>query len=110
MKVIAFFVLLAMPVFALSATKWTGAKTVISVQIVEHGGFLLGFDSEIEPACTQAGTNTLYIYPNQNGVSAAGLNAMLSASLLALSAEMKVDVMYDNTDSKCFGQYVKIKK
>lgn len=110
MKGMVLFLLLVLPSSAFCAVKWTGSKTVISVQVVEHGGFLLGFDSEIEAACTEAGTTRLYIYPNQNGVTSAGLNALLSVSLVALSSGMKVDVMYENSNPKCFGQYLTIKK
>ena len=90
--------------------KWTGVKKIISVQAVEHGGFIIGFDSEINSVCTQADTSRLFVYPNQQGVTNESVKSLLSVSLTALTTGMSVDVMYDDATSFCWGKYIVVKK
>lgn len=87
---------------------WVHGKTITKIQIVEHGGFILYFDSTVNGVCTNAGINSLYIYPNENSVTDNGAKAMLSTSLTAFSTGMKVDVMYDDTVGPCWGRYLAI--
>ncbi|OUS06994.1 hypothetical protein A9Q81_01380 [Gammaproteobacteria bacterium 42_54_T18] len=94
----------------LVADTWMGAKKVVSVQLVQTGGMIIYFDSEVSPTCTTAGTSSLYIYPDQVGVTTDGAKAFLSASLTALSTGMSVDVMYDDSATHCWGKYLVIKK
>ena len=98
------------PVVYAGANVWTGPKTVTSVQVVEHGGFLIGFDSVISSACTDGGTNRLYVYANQGGVTQEGVKSFLSVALTALSSGMKVNVLYDDSTILCWASYITIEK
>jgi len=92
-----------------SATNvWTGYKSVTEVQVVEDGGFLLYFSSPIGSPCSTAGNNALYVYIGGNFVNADGAKAMLGAALSALATGMKVNVMYDDSTSFCYGRYLKV--
>ncbi|MET1257345.1 hypothetical protein [Aliikangiella maris] len=90
--------------------KWTGAKKIKSVQIVEHGGIIIYFDSEVNPVCTNATTSSIYVYKDEAGMTADGVKAFLSASLTALSTGMTVNAMYDDSTSLCWGRYLVISK
>jgi len=90
--------------------KWTDYKKIVSVQVVGTGGFLVGFDSEINPLCTMAGTSRLYIYPEHNNVTTDGAKALLSTALMALSTGMSANIMYDDSSTRCYGQFMLIKK
>lgn len=93
---------------AFAANAWTGPKTIAQVQVVEDGGFLLTFSTPVGPQCSLAGPSTLYIYPGAHYVTADGAKAMLAIALTALTTGMKVDVMYDDSTSACYGRYVRI--
>ncbi|WP_444996826.1 hypothetical protein [Aliikangiella sp. IMCC44359] len=90
--------------------KWTGGKKIQSVQIVEHGGIIIYFDSEVNPTCTNAGTSSIYVYKDQVGMTDDGVKAFLSSSLTALTTGMTVDAMYDDSTSLCWGKYLVISK
>jgi len=87
---------------------WTGKKKVTSVQVINDGGFVIYFDSEISPGCTHAGTNALSIYSGQGVVTDAGLKSLLSAALTAFTAGKFINVMYDDSTVYCWGTYVTI--
>jgi hypothetical protein len=91
-----------------AANLWTGYKNVTEVQVVEDGGFLLTLSSAIGGSCSVAGPNTLYIYVGSNSVTADGAKAMVASALAALASGMKVNVMYDDSTSYCFGRYLRI--
>jgi len=57
--------------------------TVTSVQVLDHGGFVVWFDSEINSACTPNGTNSVFFYSGQHNVTPDGIKALLSAALTA---------------------------
>lgn len=95
-----------------AAVKWTGYKTISEVQVGETGGFLIYFESEVNPLCTAAGTNSIYIFVG-NGyypVTAEGLPSLLSAAMTGLATGMKANVIYDDSVANCWGWNVKLKK
>lgn len=85
-------------------------KTVTSVQVLDHGGFVVWFDSEVSSVCTANGTNSVFFYSGQNNVTPEGIKALLSAAFTALSTGMKVDITHDEGDQYCWGRYFKLKK
>jgi len=89
---------------------WTGSKSVVSVQVIQTGGIIIYFDSAVNPVCSAAGTNSIYVYSGQQGVTEDGLKAFLSTALTALSTGMKVSVLYDDSSSNCWGKYIIISK
>ncbi|MBC8211885.1 MAG: hypothetical protein H8E21_12555 [Gammaproteobacteria bacterium] len=89
---------------------WTGVKQILSVQVLNNGGFMLNLDSEISPQCNYSGNSTLLIYPNQNGVTDAGARSLLSTALVAFSAGHAVNIMYSSSSSYCWGKYLLISK
>lgn len=107
------FVVLSL-VFSINANAviddWTGNKSVVKVQIVEHGGIIIYFDSVVNAVCSAAGTNSIYVYAGQAGVTVDGIKAFTSAALTALSTGMKVSVLYDDSSPLCWGKYIVISK
>lgn len=89
---------------------WTGPKKVVSINVVEHGGFLIQLDSDISPLCSHSYTSDLLIYPNQAGVTDAGVKSLLAVALTAFSAGNNVNIMYDNSTDYCFAKYLRIEK
>ncbi len=115
MKNIVVTLLLACTVFsdANAADVWTGEKEIVSIQVVEHGGFLIYFSTEVNSICTNAGTKSIYVYPVSSPgslVNDAGLSALLSTALVALTTGMMVNVMYDDATNLCLGRYLIILK
>ena len=92
------------------ALAWTGPREVVSVQVVETGGFLLEFATPINTACTAAGTNRLYIYSERSGVTADAVKSLLATALTAFATGMKVSVAYDETSPYCWGRYISLTK
>ena len=95
---------------ALAMDLWTGAKNVVSVQVVNNGGFIINLDSEINLDCSHAGSSALLIYPNQNGVTDAGARSLLSSALIAFTSGNKVNIMYSNDSDFCWGKYLLLSK
>jgi len=83
--------------------------TVTSVQVLDHGGFVVWFDAEINSICTANGTNSAFFYSGQHNVTPDGVKALLSAALTAFSTGKKVDVIYDSSSKYCWGRYFKLK-
>ena len=78
-----------------AAASWTGDKKVTSVQVVNTGGIVIYFDSVVNAACTDAGTNSIYVLAEQQWVTEEGLNGIRSAAFMALTTGLKVNVLYD---------------
>lgn len=89
---------------------WTGIKKIESVQVLNEGGFMINFDTEINVDCSHGGTSTLLISPNENGVTRAGARSLLSTALIAFSTGSDVNIMYSNDTSFCWGKYLLISK
>jgi hypothetical protein len=87
---------------------WTGPMTINTVQVVDNGGFIIKMDQEINPLCTYAGSDTLFIYPYKNGVNQSGIKSLLSTALIAFTSELKVNIMYDDSTMYCWGRYLSI--
>ena len=93
-----------------TAVKWTGLMTVTSVQVVNTGGIIIYLDSEVNTACTKAGTNSIYVYQNQQGLTENGLDAFRSSAFVALTSGLKANILYDDSTPDCFGKYIVISK
>jgi len=102
--------LLAVTTDLLAEELWTGNKQILSVQVLNNGGFMINLDSEISAQCSYSGNSTLLIYPNQNGVTDAGARSLLSTALVAFSAGHAVNIMYSGSTSYCWGKYLLISK
>lgn len=91
-----------------AATTWSGFKDVAEVRAVNDGGFLITFTTSLATFCTAAGVSTVYVYPNQGGMTADGVKAHYATALAALMSGRKVNVMYDNASTYCWGTYISI--
>ena len=100
----------SIPDCARGADVWTGFRDVVSIQVIETGGFLITFSTPLPAPCSAAGTSTLYIYPGQNTVTASGLSILYAAAMTALTTDKQISVMYDNSTTNCFGRYITITK
>ncbi len=94
------------------AQDWTNMKQVQSVQVMNHGGFMVNLKDEKNTICSQAGSSTILFYPNQNGVTFDGAKSLLSTVLIALTTRNKINVMYSySIDSGyCWGNALLISK
>ncbi len=90
--------------------KWTGYKTVTSVQVVDSGGIIIFLDSEINPKCTKSGTEAVYVHPSYHNMTDKGVDGVRSTAFLALSTGMKVNVLYDESTAFCYGRDIIITK
>ncbi len=108
---IFFFVLVASAI-GLNANAAVGNrdKTIEKVEVLDHGGFVVWFDTEVDASCTSNGTNSVFFYSGQNNVTDNGVKALLSGALTALTTGLKVDIVRDNSDVYCWGRYLKLKK
>ncbi len=94
------------------AQDWTNMKQVQSVQVLNHGGFMVNLKDEKNSICSQAGFSTILFYPNRNGVTFDGAKSLLSTVLIALTTGIKVNIMYSySIDSGyCWGKALQISK
>ena len=94
------------------AQSWTDMKQIISVQVMNHGGFMINLEGKENTLCTQDGASKIFFYPNQNGVSFDGAKSLLSTALIAFTTGLKVNVMYSySIDSGyCWGKALLISK
>ncbi len=113
-KKLIFVFFASLPIcFGTYASTWNEStnKTVTAVQVLDHGGFVVWFDSEVASYCTPNGTNSVFFYEGQHNVTTGGIKALLSSALTALSTGMKVDIIHDNDpDGYCWGRYFKLKR
>lgn len=100
--------LLATEVFAQDL--WTGTQQVVSVQVMNHGGFMINLENEIKTVCSPEGTSSVLIYPHQNGVTVSGAKSLLSTALIAFSTGNTVNIMYSNDTGYCWGKYLLLSK
>lgn len=90
---------------------WTGQKNIKAIQVVSNGGFLIFFNSEVNSACTAAGTDSVYIYPGQVwSVTTEGVQALLAIALSAYHSGDKVTVSYDDGSPNCWSRQIYISK
>lgn len=109
---VLFVSVLAFAMVTPAKASWSGPKDLISIQVVNHGGFLLEFASEVDPACITAGTNRLYVYSGEPAsstpVSSEGLKALLSLSMTAYVSNRPVTALYDESEAHCFVKYIRM--
>jgi hypothetical protein len=77
---------------------------------VEHGGFILYFDSDVDPACTAGGPRAVYVYAHQQGLTDLSVQAMLSLSTTALSENIELNALFDDATPSCFVSQVTLQK
>ena len=80
----------------------SGLKTITAVQMLNNGGCLIYFDSEVHANCTTAGTRAVYVYPNKNGVTSEGLQSLVAITLSSFHSGTKVKVVFDETVPDCY--------
>ena len=93
----------------LAANVWNSPDLITKVQVIHHGGFIVYFENVFNTTCSGDG-NRSYVYSGQNGVTDDGVKALLSTALLALSTGIPASVKYDDTNSNCWVQYLKLER
>lgn len=98
---------------AAAETQWSELKHVAQVQVVDHGGLIVYFDSALAQPCTpnfgnQA--NAVYVYPGQLGITSDAVKSITSLALTALSTGMRLKVWYDKDANYCWVQQAVIQK
>ncbi len=102
--------LLATPVLQ-AQDLWSGAQQVVSVQVLNQGGFIVNLDAETNNDCSMAdGTSSFLVYPQQNQVTTQGAKALLSSALIAFSTGNKLNIMYSIEGGYCWGQQILLTK
>jgi hypothetical protein len=89
---------------------WTGLKDIQSLEVVETGGFLIAFTTALATPCAGSGPNTVYVYPDQNSVTASGVKTQYATALAAIAMGKQVNVMYDSASANCWGRYLIIQR
>lgn len=95
-----------------SADDWTDPKGIQSVQVMNHGGFMIILKEPNRTICTQDDATTILFYPNHNGVTYEGAKSLLSSALIAFTTDTKVNVMYSysiNSDY-CWGKVIRLSR
>jgi len=93
---------------AQTAPNWTGHKEISYLQVMEHGGFLISFTTPLSTPCASAGPTVVYIYPGMNAMSVDGVKAHYATALAAYLSGKKINVMYDDASTYCWGAYIVI--
>jgi hypothetical protein len=96
---------IVLPGTASAGLGWSGALTVTNIEIVNDGGFVVYPSGGLSAACTVGG---VYIYANQNNVTADGVKALLAVVLTALTAGKTVQILYDDSTAQCYGRFIQI--
>lgn len=110
-KKLGLFLSFAFMPFTLQAHDfWTGTKQIVSVQVLSDGGLMINLDSEVHIDCLHAGTSTLLISPDKNGVTKNGARSLLSTALIAFSTGSNVNILYSNDTIYCWGNSLLISK
>ena len=92
---------LGFAVGAAANAEWHEEK-VESIYPQGDGSFSLSFESD-HASCTNANTpKHYYVAAGQNGVSAAGVEHMLSVALTAASTGKQINIEFDETVAECY--------
>lgn len=109
MKKICIFILLFISFPAFSGNIWDSQNKISKIWVLSDGNFAIYTSSVVNSVCQSEG-ELLHVYLNQNSVSASGVKNLLSTALLAMSADMNVEIKYDNSSSSCFLNELRLKK
>lgn len=107
-----FFFLFLSPASNAQNNNLTGSSVIQSIQVMNHGGFIIKFDKDKSSECAHEDGTAIFIFPNQNGVTEAGAKSLLSTALIAFTTNTKVDVMYSFSfaSSYCWGSALYLSK
>ena len=109
LRILLLFGLFVFTANSYAANTWTGYKHITKIETGASGGFLITFDTSISSACSNSSSDDrLYIYANQNSVTADGLKALLATTLSAFNAGKEINVLYDNSSSRCYGTAITV--
>lgn len=91
--------------------QWTAPLPVAHIEAVgTAGGFILYLAGFSDANCPNDPTG-IYVYPEAEGVTPAGVNQMLATLLMVQATGGTVSLLYDNTSNVsaglCFGEYLK---
>ena len=93
----------------LAGNIWSSLGVITDVQVIHHGGFIVGFENPFDLNCPGDGDRS-YIYIDKNGVTEGGAAALLATALLGLSTGIPAKVQYDDSDVSCWGRYLKLER
>ena len=89
----------------------TESKKIQSIEVLNHGGFILNFAKDEPDICLINDANAIFIFPNHNGVTDAGVKSLLSTALIAYTSNLSVKVMYSfSLNSYCWGSALQLSK
>lgn len=107
-SLIALLAALASP--AQADDSWVSNVSISSIQVVEHGGFLINLTTPLPKSCPLSAATTIYFYPDKNGMTEQGVKHHYAMALLAFSSDKKISIMYDDASTNCFARYMLIQK
>ncbi len=113
--------LISSPVIASSASQWSGAARVVSVQVQSRGEFIINLEAADEPSQAEQekaenpcslteGTRSFLVYPQQHNVTINGAKALLSTAMIAFSTANKLDIRYARADGYCWVEQILLSK
>lgn len=91
--------------------QWTSYASIAQVEIIgDAGGFVVYLSGFSDPNCSSNPTG-IYVYPNAEGVTPAGVNQMLATVLMAQATGGTISIEYNNTGNVstglCYGVYLR---
>lgn len=94
-----------------TGVQWSSDLSISQVEIIgDAGGFIVYLNGFSDSNCSSNPTG-IYIYPNAEGVTPAGVNQLLATVLMAQATGGTVSILYDNTGNVstglCYGKYLR---
>lgn len=84
----------------LAANAWRNGVQISSIQPLEDGNFYIYGPAGMDNACSAG--KVMSLKSGFNGQTAAGVKAVATVALLAITLGKPVNVYYDNSSSNCY--------
>ena|SRR6266478_9986507 len=88
---------------AQAATVESGCLTVTAVINAEYGNAVQLVLSPAPSGCTPNSSSGVEFAADVNGITSATLNSFLASGLAALATGQRIQVLYDDSTSNCYG-------
>ena len=93
-----------------TGTQWTASLQISYIEVVgTAGGFVVYLTGFSDSNCSSNSTG-IYFYPDSEGVTQAGVDQILAASLAARATGTPVTILYDDSGNvaagRCYCEYL----
>ena len=101
--------LLSLSQLSSAAINWTNPVEISSVRALESGGFMIQTSNAVDQTCPGSGKQ-FYVVANENHMTVEGLKSLLSVSLISITTDRKLNILYDNASINCYVRNLEITK